>query len=199
MSRLLFRPSADEKVQTGNVHHKSRATVMHHIIIESTVRPIATNEYDSAKVSEQSEILSKLRSNGKDIFEMNETRKVQSAGTTLYQTTEMYGTSMSIENIIETMKQADLTLRVNFQRPGLQSNTTCMALSAETLQKLIQTQSDSQNNKIAELRVQAETAANVPRHGAFFVAVTKKGTQHYLSHIDYKIMTSYDKMYHESK
>ena len=74
-----------------------------------------------------------------------------------------------------------------------------MALSAETLQKLIQTQSDSQNNKIAELRVQAETAANVPRHGAFFVAVTKKGTQHYLSHIDYKIMTSYDKMYHESK
>jgi hypothetical protein len=196
MSKLLFRSTEDDKLQTENVH-KTRATVKHHIIIESTVRPISTNEYDSEKVSEQSQILSKLRSNGKDIFEMNETRKVQSAGTTLYQTTEMYGTSLSIENIIETMKQADLTLRVNFKRPGLQSNTTCMALSADILQKLINTKADSQNNKIAELRVKAETSANVPRHGAFFVAVTKKGTQHYLSHIDYKIMTSYDNMYHE--
>lgn len=196
MSKLLFRSTEDDKLQTENVH-KTRATVKHHIIIESTVRPISTNDYDSEKVSEQSQILSKLRSNGKDIFEMNETRKVQSAGTTLYQTTEMYGTSLSIENIIETMKQADLTLRVNFKRPGLQSNTTCMALSPDILQKLINTKADSQNNKIAELRVKAETSAKVPRHGAFFVAVTKKGTQHYLSHIDYKIMTSYDNMYHE--
>ena len=74
-----------------------------------------------------------------------------------------------------------------------------MALSAATLQKLVNTTADTHGNKIAELRVKAETSAKVPRHGAFYVAVTQKGTQHYLSHIDYKIMTQYDDMYHESK
>ena len=193
MSRLAFRSSETSPVTVDS----TPVTSNHHMIMEATVKPVGFNEYNKSNVEQQSSALKKLRQSGKDLFEMNETRKVQSAGTSLYQTTEMYGTSLSIENIIETMKQADLTLRVNFKRPGLQSNTTCMALSANTLQKLINTNADSQNNKIAELRVQAETAANVPRHGAFFVAVTKKGTQHYLSHIDYKIMTSYDNMYHE--
>jgi len=158
---------------------------------------VGVNEYEPNSVSEQAQILQQLRSNGKDIFEMNETRTVQSAGTTLYQTTEMYGTSMSVENIIETMKPADLTLRVNFHRPGTHSNTTCMALTVETLQKLVNTTTDASGNKIAELRVSLESSATVPRHGAFYVAITQKGTQHYLSHIDYKIMTQYDQMYHE--
>jgi hypothetical protein len=65
------------------------------------------------------------------------------------------------------------------------------------LQKLLKTKADAVGNKIAELRVNAEASAKVPRHGAFYVAITQKGTQHYLSHIDYKIMTQYDKMYHE--
>jgi hypothetical protein len=172
-------------------------TTTHHIVLEATVKPVSTNEYDSNRVTEQARILSQLRLNGKDIFEMNETRVVQSAGTTLYQTTEMYGTSMSIENIIETMKPADLTLRVNFNRPGVHSNTTCMALSSGTLTKLLQTKADATGNKIAELRINVESNANVPRHGAFYVAITQKGTQHYFSHIDYKIMSQYDQMYHE--
>lgn len=193
MSRLAFRPpvsKAEEKVSFV-------PTTTHHIVLEATVRPVGANDYEASRVNDQARILQQLRSNGKDIFEMNETREVQSAGTTLYQTTEMYGTSMSIENIIETMKPADLTLRVNFNRPGLHSNTTCMALSSDTMAKLLKTKADATGNKIAELRVNAESLANVPRHGAFYVAITQKGTQHYLSHIDYKIMTHYDQMYHE--
>lgn len=150
------------------------------------------------RVTYQAQELKKLRTEGKDLFEMNETRKVQSAGTLLYQTTETYGTSMSIEKIIETLRSAELTLRVNFHRPGMHSNTTCMELSADTLEKLVNTKSDAHGNKIAELRVRAERNANVPRHGAIFVAITQKGTMHYLSHVDYKIMSSYDAMYHEA-
>ncbi len=195
MSRLAFRAPSP----TTNKMQPIKPTVSHHIVLESTMRPVGNNSYDNIRVSEQAVVLSKLRSNGKDIFEMNETRRVKSGGTTLYQTTEMYGTSMSIENIVETLKQADLTLRVNFNRPGAHSNTTCMALSAQTLQKLVNTTADAHSNKIAELRVSAETSASVPRHGAFYVAITQKGTQHYLSHIDYKIMTQYDEMYHGSK
>lgn len=192
MSHLAFRSPepVDETVSFV-------PTTTHHIVIEATVKPVRTNDYDSNQVTEQARILNQLRLNGKDIFEMNETREVQSAGTTLYQTTEMYGTAMSIENIIETMKPADLTLRVNFNRPGVHSNITCMALSSGTLTQLLQTKADANGNKIAELRINAESLANVPRHGAFYVAITQKGTQHYLSHIDYKIMSQYDQMYHE--
>jgi hypothetical protein len=192
MSRLAFRSPSPPTESPSFV-----PTTSHHIVLEATVRPVCVNEYEPNSVSEQAQILQQLRTNGKDIFEMNETRTVQSAGTTLYQTTEMYGTSMSVENIIETMKPADLTLRVNFNRPGTHSNTTCMALTVETLQKLINTKTDATGNKIAELRVSLESSATVPRHGAFYVAITQKGTQHYLSHIDYKIMTQYDQMYHE--
>jgi hypothetical protein len=192
MSRLAFRSPEPVEETSSFV-----PVTTHHIVLEATVRPVSTNDYDSNRVTEQARILSQLRLNGKDIFEMNETRVVQSAGTTLYQTTEMYGTSMSIENIIETMKPADLTLRVNFNRPGVHSNTTCMALSSETLAKLLKTKADATGNKIAELRINVESNANVPRHGAFYVAITQKGTQHYLSHIDYKIMSQYDQMYHE--
>jgi|TARA_B110000091_G_C13811976_1_gene475617 hypothetical protein len=193
MSRLAFRSSTPAAAES----HSFVPTTTHHIVLEATVRPVGANDYEATRVSEQARILNQLRSNGKDIFEMNETREVQSTGTTLYQTTEMYGTAMSIENIIETMKPADLTLRVNFNRPGTHSNTTCMALSSETLEKLLKTTADATGNKIAEIRVSAESSAKVPRHGAFYVAIAQKGTQHYLSHIDYKIMTQYDKMYHE--
>lgn len=194
MSRLIFRSEETSPVSvecpTPNTNH--------HILIEATVKPISSGEFKKDYVTHQAAELKKLRSQGKDLFEMNETRKVQSAGTLLYQTTETYGTSMSIEKIIESLKSADLTLRVNFNRPGLHSNTTCMELSADTLQKLVLSNDDAHNNKVAELRVTAEQTANVPRHGAIFVAIAKKGTTHYLSHVDYKIMSSYDSMYHEN-
>ena len=195
MSRLAFRSPETSPVNL-TIHQTMTA---HHIILESTVRPVGTNDYDKDHVAEQGRSLKNLRTLGKDMFEMNETRKVQSAGTILYQTTETYGTSLSIEKIIEILRSADLTLRVNFNRPGLRSNTTCMELSVTTLQKLIQSTPDAHGNKIAELRVKAELTAKVPRHGALFVAITNKGQQHYLSHIDYKIIASYDAMYHESK
>jgi hypothetical protein len=160
------------------------------------MKPVCGTGYKKKQVEEQGEVLNQLRRSGKDIFDYNETRKVKSAGTTLYQTTETYGTSLSIENIIETLRSANLTLRVNFNRPGKHSNTTCMALSDEVLGRLIALAPDSNGNKIAELRISAEQNASIPSHGAFYIAITQKGTQHYLSSADYKILSAYDKLYH---
>lgn len=95
------------------------------------------------------------------------------------------------------MKGNELTLRVNFNRPGKHSTNTCMELSTNTLNKLMKTTADAHGQKIAELRVNAENASQVPKHGAIYVAITTKGTQHYMSHIDYKIMSAYDELYHE--
>tara|TARA_B110000008_G_scaffold17534_1_gene16295 strand:- start:3598 stop:4182 length:585 start_codon:yes stop_codon:yes gene_type:complete len=193
MSRLAFRSRESTPV---NVEAPA-PTATHHIMLEATVRPLGSNSYNKDNVADQGRALKELRSSGKDLFEMNETRKVQSAGTVLYQTAETYGTSLSIEKIIETLSSSDLTLRVNFHRPGIHSNTTCMELSADILQKLVQTSADAHGNKVAELRIRAERTAQVPKHGAVYVSITNKGSQHFLSHIDYKIMASYDAMYHE--
>lgn len=194
MSRLAFRSPDPSPSPIEN----AVKTTNHHIILEATVRPVGMNNYSQDRVSEQAAGLRELRSQGKDLFEMNETRKAESNGTVLYQTTETYGTAMSIEKIVSKLKASDLTLRVNFRRPGVHSSATCMELSAETLSKLIQTGADSQGNKVAELRVKQEQSASKPSHGAMYVAVTCRGTQHFLSHIDYKILASYDAMYHES-
>ena len=193
MSRLAFRSPDPTPIAV----HAPQPVKTHHIVIEATVAPVKSRVYDKERVQKQAEALSTLRVKGKDIFTLNETRKVQSAGTILYQTTETYGTPMSVEKIIEQLQQYDLTLRVNFNRPGVHSNTTCMQLSANTLSRLLGADEDANHNKIAELRVKAEEEETVPAHGSMYVAVTKKGTQHYLSHVDYKIMASYDAMYHE--
>lgn len=194
MSRLAFRsPEASPTPIDA-----TPITSKHHIIIEATVKPVGLNDYNKDHVAQQASALRELRTNGKDLFEMNETRKVESSGTTLYQTTEMYGTAVSIEKIVTALQKSDLTLRVNFRRPGAHSSATCMELSAGTLEKLMTMPVDAQSNKIAELRVKQEQTATKPSHGALFVAVTCRGTQHYLSHIDYKILATYDAMYHES-
>lgn len=193
MSRLAFRSPDTSPTPVDTAAKPTK----HHIILEATVRPVGLRNYNQDRVAQQAAALKELRSQGKDLFEMNETRKVESTGTTLYQTTETYGTAMSIEKIADALRKADLTLRVNFRRPGVHSSATCMNLSSDTLQKLIGTAADAQGNKVAELRVKDEQTAAKPSHGALYVAVTCRGTQHYLSHIDYKILSSYDAMYHE--
>jgi len=193
MSKLSFRSSSETPSPTPAVEPKATT---HHILIEATVRPVGANDFKQERVAAQADALRAFRHEGRDIFEMNETRKIQSAGTLLYQTTETYGTPVSIESMCETMETSDLTLRANFKRPGVHSSTTCMELSKDTLQKLLESPADAHGHKTAELRIAAERSANVPRHGAMYVSISKKGTQHYLSHIDYKIMASYDAMYH---
>jgi len=193
MSRLAFRSPDTSPTPVDTAAKPTK----HHIILEATVRPVGLRNYNQDRVAQQAAALKEMRSQGKDLFEMNETRKVESTGTTLYQTTETYGTAMSIEKIADALRKADLTLRVNFRRPGVHSSATCMNLSSDTLQKLIGTAADAQGNKVAELRVKDEQTAAKPSHGALYVAVTCRGTQHYLSHIDYKILSSYDAMYHE--
>lgn len=193
MSRLAFRspetsPLTITPPQTVNTHH---------VIMEVTLKPVAMDQVDHEQVAKQATVLKALRSKGGDLFEMNEMRKVESAGTTLYQTSETYGTAMSVESISEQLTSAQLTLRVNFKRPGIHSNTTCMGLSAATLYNLMQSTADANGHKIAELRVKQESGARVPPHGAMYVAIVLRGTQHYMSHIDYKIISNYDAMYHE--
>lgn len=197
MSRLkVFNRKSEETQSVAEI--ASPHVAQHHILIEAVPVPVGTNEYDPNLARAQGEILKKFRTQAKDTFEPNECRCVTSAGQRLYQTTETYGTAMTIEQMLETMDKGDLTLRVNFRRPGIHSATTCMELEKSLLQRLIQENSDAKKQKTLELRVKAESHVAVPRHGAMFITVTEQGPVHLLSHIDYKIMTSYDQMYHSN-
>lgn len=192
MSRLAFRSKSPSPPTVST----SAPASSHHVVVEATLKPIGSSDYNKDRVAQQGAALKDLRTRGKDIFEINETKKVSSSGTVLYQTTETYGTALSVEKMIEIMQPNNLTLRVNFNRPGKHSSTTCMQLSSNTLSKLLKTTADDHGNKTAELRVKSERDASVPHHGAMFVAIAQKGTQHYLSHVDYKILGVYDALYH---
>jgi len=200
MSRLRLFP--DRTTETNNLA-QAAATVsafpqQHHVLIEAVPVPVGTNEYEPEKVRAQGLALQNFRSVAKDIFEPNECRCVSNAGQRLYQTQETYGTSMSIEQMIETMSDYDLTMRVNFRRPGVHSATTCMELSAPLLNRLLEESEDAKSQKTLELRVKAEASVSVPRHGSMYITVCKNGEVHTLSHVDYKIMSSYDSMYHSN-
>lgn len=197
MSRLrLYNRKKEEKAPIAEIATPHVAA--HHILIEAVPVPVGTNEYDPQTAKMQGETLNEFRSMAKDTFEPNECRCVSNAGQRLYQTTETYGTAMSAEQMIEKMRNGDLTLRINFRRPGIHSATTCMELNHELLSRLLEESPDAKENKTLELRVKAEAHVAVPRHGAMFITVTKSGPLHLLAHIDYKIMSSYDQMYHSN-
>lgn len=197
MSRLrVFNRNKPQEEQAAEI--MSPNVAQHHILIEAVPVPVGTNEYDPALAKQQGETLKAFRTAAKDTFEPNECRCVTNAGQRLYQTTETYGTAMTVEQMIEKMKTGDLTLRVNFRRPGIHSATTCMELSHELLGRLLEEGADAKQQKTLELRVKAESHVAVPRHGAMFITVTQQGPVHLLAHIDYKIMSSYDQMYHSN-
>ena len=166
------------------------------ILLQCVPRPRSTDEYDPKLVMQQSEVLKKMREDGKDLFVTNETRCVTKAGTKLYQTNETYGSALSIEQMVDTMEQNQLTLRVNFKRHGMYSNHTCMELSSSTLSALMRDTPDDNGQKTVELRIKPEQHVDNPSHGAMFVSIVQKGDKHFLSHVDYQIKSSYDEMYH---
>lgn len=171
------------------------AVEQHHILFQVVPVPVTSNEFDPKKVAEQTAALKQFRTQAKDIFEPNDCRMVSNGGNRAYQTQETYGTSLSMEKAIEVMSAHDLTLRVNFRRPGVHGSTTCMELSPTLLERLLQESPDAKGQKTIELRCKSETHAAVPRHGALFVTVKKSGAQHVLSHVDYHVLASYDEMY----
>lgn len=196
MSRLRFRerptPLPAAPVAT------SASVSNYQFVIEAVPVPVGTNEYDPEKVKAQAAALTAFRQNAKDLFEPNGCACVTNAGSRLYQTQETYGTALSVEQMVDKLNTHQLTMRVNFRRPGIHSSTTCMELSPEMLTRLLNETPDSKGRKSLELRVKAEAHVAVPRHGAIFVTAVAQGPVHTLSTIDYKIMASYDQMYHSN-
>ena len=102
----------------------------HNVKIDIVPIPVETNEFDPKKVAAQTAAQREFRTAAKDLFEQNDCRLVANGGNRAYQTQETYGTSVSMEKAIEVMNEHDLTMKINFRRPGVHGSTTCMELSA---------------------------------------------------------------------
>lgn len=158
--------------------------------------PNPGSDATSAQATDKAEIITSLQKRVRDLNEPNKMTKTVQDGVCLYQTTEMYGKVMSVEGIVEAMRENDLTLRVTFRRPGFHSSSTLFELNPGMLDQLVSEEEDDHGTKMMELRVKAEASAENPRNGSMFISIEPKKGLHYFTNVDYRIDNTYDQIAH---
>ena len=99
----------------------------------------------------------------------------------LYQTTDLYSESISLEKLIPMLTSSDLTIRLNAVRTGSQSSTTCIELTSGRLADIVEKeQLDERNEKTALI---GGVGSEI---GTMYVGVKVRG-QHYIQKLDYEV------------
>ena len=158
------------------------------------VVPIPTessSEIDIQGKEVQNKAIQSIMAKGKDLFAPNDTVVSQNGGQRLYQTADLYGQTLAIEDLIPMMTEANLTLRLNAQRLGTHAHSTCMELKSGILADLLQESVDSKREKTTELAIQANPSA-----GKMFVGVKLTNGKHYIQKVDYEVNTVEDDRLH---
>lgn len=144
----------------------------------------------SQSIAKQTQTLAELKKRGADLFEENPTIVSMKQNDRLYQTADLYGRRLSVEEMLPMMKENNLTIRVNVNRLGHMSQNSCMELSAKALDDALNQTPDSRGEKYCELNVQG-----VP--GTVHVGLSLYKGKHYIQKVDYSILESYDRKMHD--
>jgi len=187
MSFVRFKkePQLEEKTE------KKELTKDLSIKIDVTPIPVgATKDISPDKRSRQTNALEKVRTEGKDLFVENTTVVSNTAGTRLYQTKDLYGQNIAVEDLIPMLTKDDLTLRINAIRQGVHAHSSCMELKSGVLASLLETAADDNNEKTATI------ALTSSEHGEMFVSVRQQKGKHYINKVDYKIPSVADDKLH---
>lgn len=150
-----------------------------------------TGLVDMELKQKQNEIISKVQKMGKDLFAPNKTVVSQTAGNKLYQTADLFGQVLAVEDLIPMLTSADLTLRVNAIREGTHAHSTCMELKTGALADLLDEAPDSKREKVTELSVNAS-----PDKGRMFVGVKLSNGKHFIQKLDYEVNATVDDTLH---
>ncbi len=153
--------------------------------------PVSTEEVDVSLRNKQNQSIQKIQTQGKDLFMSNQTVVTQTAGTRLYQTADLYGQVLAVEDLIPMLTSADLTLRLSATREGSHAHGTCMELKTGILANLLDETPDSKNEKITEVSVPAND-----EKGRMFVGVKLSNGKHYIQKVDYEIASAVDDQLH---
>lgn len=143
----------------------------------------------SASIAKQTQTLAELKKKGADLFEENPTIVSMKQNNRLYQTADLYGRKMSVEDMLPLMKENNLTIRVNVNRMGHMSQNSCLELSAKALGDALNETPDARGEKQCELKVHG-----VP--GIVYVGLSQYKGKHYIQKVDYSILESYDRKMH---
>ena len=138
----------------------------------------------------QTQAIEHVRKQGKDLFHENKTVVSTNAGERLYQTKDLYGQNLSLEDLIPQLTASDLTLRVNAIREGTHAQTTCMELKTGILADLLNDTSDS-NQEEYKSRNSKQRGK-----GTMYVSVKEIKGKHYINKVDYKVNSTEDDRLH---
>ena len=114
-----------------------------------------------------------------------------SAGKRLYQTADLYGQVLAVEDLIPQLTAADLTLRLTAERHGTHAHGTCMELKTGILADLLEDTPDAKNEKITEVSLPSSDEV-----GRMFVGVKMSGGKHYIQKVDYEVASAVDDQLH---
>jgi len=157
------------------------------------VVPIPTGLADTnfTKTKQQNEQIVMIRSQGKDLFQANGTLMSTNGGRRLYQTQDLYGKILAVEDLIPMLTSANLTLRLNALRGGTHSHSTCMELKTGVLAKLLDEHPDQKGEKVTTVSI-----ASSPDVGRMFVGLKFAKGRHYISKVDYEVDSVADDSLH---
>lgn len=153
--------------------------------------PLSSDMVDVSLKRLQNDQIRKIKEKGKDLFQSNQTIMTSSAGKRLYQTADLYGQVLAVEDLIPMLTSSDLTLRISANRVGTHSHATCMELKTGVLADMLDETPDAKNEKITEVSV-----PSIEDSGRMFVGVKMSGGKHYIQKVDYEIATTVDDQLH---
>tara|TARA_B100001059_G_scaffold119089_1_gene119219 strand:- start:1470 stop:2042 length:573 start_codon:yes stop_codon:yes gene_type:complete len=177
-----FAPKTAKPLKQSNLH------------IRIDVAPIpegASSKRDPSDMADQLAAKEKIKSMGNDLFMPNPTIVSNTAGKKLYQTKDLYGNVISVENLIPQLTASDLTLRINAVREGSHSHATCMELKTGYLADILEEAADANNEKTLTLSVDGHD-----EKGEMYVSVRQIKGQHYINKIDYSVESYEDDKLH---
>jgi hypothetical protein len=153
--------------------------------------PMSIDKVDVSMKRIQNDKIREIKSLGKDLFQSNQTIMTSSAGKRLYQTSDLYGQVLAVEDLIPMLTSSDLTLRLTANRTGSQSHATCMELKTGILADMLDEVPDAKNEKITEVSVPSSEDS-----GRMFVGVKMSGNKHYIQKVDYELTSTVDDQLH---
>lgn len=143
-------------------------------------------------IARQNAAIKGILEKGQDLFVNNKTVMSKSCGKNLYQTADLYGQRLAVEDMIPMLTGSNLTLRVNALRSGSQAHASCFELKTGVLADLLNEASDSKNEKMTEVSVK-----NSSDIGKIYVGLKQeRDGKHYIQKLDYEIDAMSDDRLH---
>lgn len=190
MSFVRFKPEAQLETESSPAPAVSDASKVS-MRIDVVQIPSGTGDLKSVNKESQTKAIKSIQQLGKDLFHENKTVVSTQAGKRLYQTADLFGQVLSIEQLIPMLTDNGLTLRVNALRDGHNAHATCMELTSGKLADLLEEAADSKREKVTELSIPTGD-----EKGKMYVGVKLSNGQHYIQKLDYEIASTVDDSLH---